>query len=93
MFSSVNQLKKHKPSILCDVVSLMFVCYYFVENGLPWTDYADLKMAKDPTLNLYELETFKQLRLDLEEQFRDQFRQSLKPLGQIFDYLFELIDR
>jgi len=59
MFSSVNQLKKHKPSILCDVVSLMFVSYYFVENGLPWTDYADLKMAKDPTVNLYELETFK----------------------------------
>jgi hypothetical protein len=62
-------LKKYKPSLLCDVLSLIYVCYYFVEDGLPWTDYADLRMAADPNLNLYELETFKKIRLENDEEF------------------------
>jgi len=57
--------------MVCDVLSLICVCYYFIENGLPWTDYADLRMAKDPSLNLYELETFKKIRMDRDEDFKD----------------------
>lgn len=55
--------------MLCDVFSLICVCYYFIENGLPWTDYSDLRMAKDPSINLYELETFKKIRLDYDKDF------------------------
>lgn len=63
-------MKKFKPSMVCDVFSLICVCYYFIENGLPWTDYSDLRMAKDPSINLYELETFKKIRIDHNEEFK-----------------------
>lgn len=93
MFSSTQQLKKYKPSMLCDVFSLICVCYYFVENGLPWTDYADLRMAEDPDLNLYELETFKKIRLEHDEEFKNQFRNAVQPFGKMFTYLFNLMDK
>jgi hypothetical protein len=41
----------------------MYVVYFFIENGLPWTDYVDLIMARDRSQNLYNPQTFKQLRL------------------------------
>jgi len=41
----------------------MYVAYYFVENGLPWTDYIDLKMLNDPQTNLYDLVNFNKIRL------------------------------
>ena len=71
MFASVNQMRKYKPTKVCDVFSLLCVCYYFIEDGLPWTDYADRKNSQNPNLNLYELETFKEMRIDMEEEFWD----------------------
>lgn len=44
MFSTKEQLMNNKPTPLCDVISLFYVAYYFIENGLPWTDYVDLLM-------------------------------------------------
>jgi len=41
----------------------MYVVYFFVENGLPWTDYVDLIMARNQNKNLYNPEHFKELRL------------------------------
>jgi hypothetical protein len=29
-------------------MSLMFVANYFIEQGLPWTDYIDIQMEKNP---------------------------------------------
>lgn len=49
MFASDRQLEVYKPTKLCDLVSLMYVVHFFIENGLPWTDYIDLMMAKDRT--------------------------------------------
>jgi serine/threonine protein kinase len=63
MFSSENQLQNYKPTIACDLISLIYVAYYFVENGLPWTDYIDLCMLNDPSVNLYDLGSFKKIRL------------------------------
>jgi len=54
MFASDRQIQKFKPTRVCDLMSLMYVVFFFVENGLPWTDYIDLNMAKDPTLNFYK---------------------------------------
>lgn len=68
--------------------SLICVCYYFIEDGLPWTDYADLKMAKNPKINLYEVDTFKKLRIDLEEEFWDEFKNAQSPFDKIFTYLY-----
>jgi hypothetical protein len=42
-----------------DAMSLLFVAYYFIEHGLPWTDYIDIQMEKNPCVNLYEIKTFK----------------------------------
>jgi hypothetical protein len=59
MFASDRQIKIFKPSRVCDLLSLMYVVYFFVEDGLPWTDYIDLIMTKDRRKNLYEPENFK----------------------------------
>ena len=69
MFSSVHQLQQFKPTMLCDVLSLFYVAFYFIENGLPWTDFIDLQMEQNPNQNLYVLKTFKQIRLDQDTNF------------------------
>ena len=63
MFASDRQIQIYKPTKVCDLVSLMYVVYFFIENGLPWTDYVDLIMARDRSQNLYNPQIFKQLRL------------------------------
>lgn len=63
MFSSEIQLQNYKPTYVCDVISLIYVAYYFIESGLPWTDYIDLMMLNNPTVNLYDLANFKKIRL------------------------------
>lgn len=60
---------QYKPTMVDDVMSLMFVAYYFIEHGLPWTDYIDIQMEKNPCVNLYEIKTFKQIRLRKDIQF------------------------
>jgi len=47
----------------------MYVVYYFVEHGLPWTDYIDLIMMKDRSKNLYNPQNFKELRLKYSGDF------------------------
>ena len=59
MFASDKQLDNYKPTKACDVASVMYVVYFFVENGLPWTDYVDLIMARDKSQNLYNPKNFK----------------------------------
>ena len=77
--------------MLCDIFSLLFVAYYFVENGLPWTDYIDLKMEVSPTLNLYNYNSFKQIRLLHESAFHKELEKtSIEPLREIFVYMNEL---
>lgn len=93
MFASTMQLKKYAPSKLCDLFSLMCVCYYFTDNELPWTDFVDEKMAQDPSVDLYELNTFKKIRLDYDEDFKDKFRSAVTPFGSIFTYLFTLMEK
>jgi hypothetical protein len=69
MFASDRQIQVYKPSKACDVLSLMYVVYFFVENGLPWTDYVDLIMARDKSQNLYHPPNFKRLRLKFSGDF------------------------
>lgn len=91
MFSSTQQLQNYKPTMLCDIFSLLFVAYYFVENGLPWTDYIDLKMEVSPNLNLYDYKSFKQIRLLHEAAFHKELEKTnIEPLQQIFVYMNNL---
>lgn len=50
-------------------------------------------MAQDPSVDLYELNTFKKIRLDYDEDFKDKFRGAVKPFGSIFTYLFTLMEK
>lgn len=58
-----------------DVISLLYVAHYFVEFGLPWTDFIDMRMESDPFVNLYTLKTFKSIRIQMEEDFKKEFLQ------------------
>lgn len=70
----------------------MFVVYYFVEHGLPWTDYIDLIMMKDRSKNLYNPQNFKELRLKYSGDFQAEFENWISPFGDIFKYLFAIIN-
>jgi len=63
------------------VISLIYVAYYFVENGLPWTDYIDLMMLNDPKVNLYDLSNFKKIRLQKANDFAIEFEECFRPFG------------
>lgn len=78
--------------MLCDIYSLCFVAYYFVENGLPWTDYIDLKMEASPDVNLYDLKKFKRIRLLHEATFHHELEMcNTAPFSQIFVYLNNML--
>jgi len=47
----------------------MYVVHFFIENGLPWTDYIDLLMAKDRSQNYYSPAHFKQIRFRHQADF------------------------
>lgn len=81
MFSSEIQLQNYKPTFVCDVISLIYVAYYFVENGLPWTDYIDLMMLNEPNVNLYDLANFKKIRLQKANDFAMEFEECFRPFG------------
>ena len=91
MFASDRQIQLYKPSRVCDLVSLMYVVYYFVEHGLPWTDYIDLIMIKDRSKNLYNPQNFKELRLKYSGDFQAEFENWISPFGDIFKYLYAVI--
>lgn len=62
MFAGDQQLLNFKPTKVCDIISLLYVAYYFVEGGLPWTDLIDLRMEQNPDLNLYDLKNYINIR-------------------------------
>ncbi len=66
----------------------MYVVYFFVENGLPWTDYVDLLMARDNSNNLYNPANFKQLRLKFQSDFQVEYENWISPFGDIFKYIY-----
>lgn len=69
----------------------MYVVYFFVENGLPWTDYVDLIMARDKSQNLYYPPNFKKLRLKFSRDFQAEYENWISPFGHIFKYLYGII--
>lgn len=71
----------------------MYVVYFFVENGLPWTDYVDLIMARDKRQKLYHPPNFKKLRLKFSKDFQAEYENWISPFGHIFKYLYEIINR
>jgi hypothetical protein len=71
----------------------MYVVYFFVENGLPWTDYVDLIMARDKSRNLYHPPNFKKLRLKFSGDFQAEYENWINPFGLIFKYLYGIINR
>jgi hypothetical protein len=79
--------------MVCDVISLIYVSYYFIENGLPWTDYIDLCMLNDPTVNLYDLANFKKIRLEKADDFCLEYEECFRPFGTIFKYLYGIIKK
>ena len=69
----------------------MYVAYYFVEFGLPWTDYIDLKMEEDIKLNLYDLKEFKKIRILHEATFSKELERTFSPFKEIFIYSHQII--
>jgi hypothetical protein len=71
----------------------MYVVYFFVENGLPWTDYVDLIMARDQSQNLYSPQNFKKLRIKYKGDFEAEYENWLSPFGDIFKYLYGVVKK
>ena len=92
MFASDKQLDNYKPTKACDVASVMYVVYFFVENGLPWTDYVDLIMARDKSQNLYSPKNFKQIRLMYQKDFQSEYENWVSPFGDIFRYVYSILN-
>jgi hypothetical protein len=50
-------------------------------------------MLNDPNVNLYDLLSFKKIRIQKAADFAIEFEECFRPFGQIFKYLYSLDQR
>ena len=93
LFASTTMLRQMKPTPVDDYLSLMYVAWYFVKHGLPWTDYIDEQMEVNPNENLYDVPQFKFVRIQRDVIFKKEFIETDLPFGKVFTYLYQIQER